>query len=198
VEKLIVQGVDITDLLGMPYEAGRHPGNTSVDEFLADPSGGANCQLFALGVLRKAGFSIDDKMPMDQGERFGSKEFWLDTRYTKLVTGGWRFLQARQSMRRLLFGGKLRVFDIYFFLPPGIDLRGENPDTDEDLFKKFHIAIFTGFDFDGREDFSNLSRVFFHNAKPGPSAVWSMRDFEEKGYTLFGVKRPIRKIRKAI
>ena len=47
-EDLIVRGIYLSEFLGIPYEASRHPGNVSVDEFLADPSAGANCQLLAL------------------------------------------------------------------------------------------------------------------------------------------------------
>lgn len=190
-EKLVVRGVELTDLLGVPYGASRHPGNISVDEFLANPKLGANCQLLGLGAVRRGGFYINETLPMDQGGRFGSKELWLDTQYTKLVIGGWC---PPQILWKLFLAGELHVFDIYFFLPPSVDLRGNDTDTDEELFKKLHIAIFTGFDFGGHELGSDPRRAFLHNAKPGPSALWSMNDFEEKGYRLFGVKRPIRTI----
>ncbi len=188
-EKLIVKGVDLSEFIGIRYEISRHPGNTSVDEFLADTSGGANCQLFTLGVERKAGFYIDDQLSMEPDGRFGSRELWLDTKYTKCVIGGW--YRRPNILWDLFCEGELSVFDIYFFLPPGINFSGENVYTDDDLFKKFHTAVFIGFDFGGSGLVSNLRRAFLHNAKPGPSATWSLEDFKESGYTLFGVKRPI-------
>lgn len=190
-ERLIVRGVDLTRLFDVPYAANRHPGTTSVDEFLLNPQLGANCQLFALGVLRKAGLYIDDRIPMDQGGRLGSKELWLDMKYTKLMIAGYG---CPEVLWELFLMGELRVFDIYFFLPPGIDLCGKDLGLDEDLFKKFHIAIFTGFDFAGHDLGSGPQRAFLHNAKPGPSSLWSIKDFKEKGYKMFGVKRPIHRM----
>ena len=188
-KKLVVKGVDLTELLGVPYETSRHPGNVSVEEFLANPERGANCQLFALGVLRKVGFDINDQMPMNQGERFGSKELWLDVKYTKLVVGVWC---AREILWELFLKDKLRVYDIYFFVPPGVDFHDKDL-SDDVLFKKFHTAIFTGYDFAGHAPGDEPQKALLHNAKPGPSALWSMGNFEERGYTLFGVKRPIRR-----
>lgn len=189
-EELVVKGVELTEFLGIPYVGSRHPGNIPVEDFLANPELGANCQLFTLGVLRIAGFYIDEKLPMDQGGRFGSKELWLDTKYTKLVIVGWC---SAKVLWELFLEGEMCVFDIYFFLPPCIDLRSESFDTDEDLFKKLHIAIFTEFDLAGYGPGSGPQRPFFHNAKPGPSALWSLKDFEGKGYILYGVKRPIQR-----
>lgn len=184
--KLIVEGVDLTPFLGIPYVASRHPGNVSVEEFLANPQLGANCQLFALGVLRKGGFYIDGQLPMDQEERFGSKELWLDTTHTKRVVGGLGLFRP-EDLFRLFLDGETRFWDIYFFLPPCL---GEL-DTDENLFKKLHVAVFIGFDFIGRGTSEDQNKGFLHNAKPGPSVPWSLRDFHDRNYSLFGVKRPL-------
>lgn len=178
-DKLIVQGVNLVEFRGVPYVASRHPGNVSIDEFIANPELGANCQLFMLGILRRVGSCIDDKSFIDQGERFGSKELWLDTQFTQVIAEK----EVTENIESL-WAIPLEEFDIYFFAP-----RGMNPRPNQEELKKLHPAMRLG----RIEEWENGNHYrILHNAKPGPSALWTMRDFYQKGYSLFGIKRPIR------
>ncbi|MFY9457721.1 MAG: hypothetical protein WAP23_02220 [Candidatus Spechtbacterales bacterium] len=187
-ERLVVEGVNLTEFLGIPYVASRHPGNILVDDFLANPGLGANCQLFALGVLRKAGFYVDEKLPMDQGGRFGSRELWLDCEYTEVVKEG---TCSPEVLMGLFFDDKLQPFDIYFFLPPGTHPFDAGLLGRRELLKKLHIAVWMGFVETGKGGYAS---PWLHNAKPNPSVLWSRKDFDDAGYFLFGVKRPIRRV----
>lgn len=183
-EKLIVEGIDFTEFLGIPYVGSRHPGNISVDEFLANPRLGANCQLLTLGVESRANYLISPAIQMDQEGRFGSKELWLDTECTGLVASGG--LSAK-ALWLLFLLDELKVFDIYFFWPPGVCFSKTISDIDPELFKKLHTAVWMGF---VDTDKGGYVSLWLHNAKPGPSALWPMQEFHDRNYSLFGVKRP--------
>ena len=190
-EKLIVDGIDLTEFLGVPYAASRHPGNVSVDEFLSDPRIGANCQLFALGVLRKAGFYIDDQLPMDQGERFGSRELWLDIKFTDAIVADDQSAQRNINILLNTGGAHLNAVDIEFYFPPGYWSSETLNNVREEDLKRLHVALRLGRIEGWGSD--NPCRIL-HNAKPGPSALWTLKDFHDMGYLLFGIKRPICRI----
>src|SRR3989338_8153833 len=116
-ERVIIGGVDLTDLVGVPYVSSRHPGNVSVREFLENPNLGSNCQLLTLGVLARAGFFIPSAIRMDQGGRFGSQELWLDDVWTKRI-----FCRDSLNTKIRWFNGIFCAeFDIFFFWPPGFE-----------------------------------------------------------------------------
>lgn len=186
-DQSIVGGVDLPELQGVPYVGARHPGNTSVEKFLATLEQGGNCELLALGAVRKGGFYINDELSMDQGGRFGSKELWLDTQYTEVVTRGRVFPELFEHVFSV---DKLKIFDIYFFLPPGVRSSATSSQIDPELLKKCHIAVWMGFVETGK---GGPTSLWLHNAKPGPSALWTMQDFLDRQYSLFGVKRPTRR-----
>ena len=174
--KLVVEGVDLTKFLGIPYVGSRHPGNVSIEEFLAHPELGANCQLFTLGVLARAGFSIDYKLPMDRGERLGSKELWMDdtrTRKVAVIEGEWTLANEISLCREAS-----RTFNLFFFWPKGV--YPQNLPSD---FKKLHVGICVG------SLTATHSHDVLHNAKPGPSSVWRLGDFFRSGYRPYGIKR---------
>lgn len=183
-EQLIADGVDLTKLRGVIYRGPRHPGNTSVEKFLATLEQGGNCQLLALGAVRMGGFYIDDPFPIDQEDRFGSKELWLDTQYTEVVESGGL---SHETLQHLLLDGKLHAFDIYFFLPPGVCPPAAGSDIDPELLKKLHVAVWMGF---VEVCKGGSVSLWLHNARPGPSALWTLEDFCNRGYSLFAVKRP--------
>ncbi len=172
--KLIVEGVDLTEFLGVPYVASRHPGNTSVQEFVNNPKLGANCELFSSGIRRKRGFHVD---------QMRSIEMWHDTNFTVEVNEA-----------------PYEPYDCFLFLPKGADPHKlieevknfhELPENDINELKKFHQAVYIG---PSHDDYR--SGLFLHLPKPGPSCVWQFEDFakSEKEYWLFKVKRPVLKL----
>lgn len=176
--KFAVAGIDLSRFVGVPYAGERHPGNTTIREFLDSCDEGSNCELFALAVLRLAGFSVEEKR---------SIELWHDMDFT---------LEVKED-------GLYELFDLFFFLPKGADphkveeevLRGlysqgstlHNVDPNE--LKKFHLGVYIG-SIGGETD------CIVHLPKPGPSAIWPLSYFgeSEKKYWLFKVKRAIKKL----
>lgn len=166
--ELVIAGIDFRRFLNVPYAASRHPGNTNIQAFLDLPEQGANCELFALAAVRLAGFYVEEKR---------SIELWHDTKFTK---------EVKEE-------GVHELFDIFFFLPKGVDphkvedevlLGLYNCDLNE--LKKFHLGVYIG-EVGGEKD------CLLHLPKPGPSAVWPLSYFakSEKEYWIFKVKRPV-------
>lgn len=175
-EKLVVAGIDLSGLLNVPYAGGRHPLKITILEFLLSLGEGANCELFALAILRIAGFYVEEKR---------SIELWHDTDFTVEVEGV----------------GPYQPFDIFFFLPRGADphrveeevLKGffeEGGQNGIDLneLKRFHLGVYIG-------SVDSSEHCIFHLPKPGPSTIWPLEYFSrsDKEYWLFKVKRPFRK-----
>ncbi len=180
--KVIVGGADLSDLVGIPYVASRHPGNVSVDEFLKNPKLGCNCQLLVLGALKKAGFYIPSDIRMDEGERFGSQELWADREWTETIfTAG--------------IGGSLlgfhhyrgRPFDIFFFSP--IEWSGGRKRIlQPNEYKRIHVAVYIG----KQVEFAKgRGECILHNATPGPSKIEVISFIAGHYYLLLGVKRPV-------
>ncbi|OGZ57708.1 MAG: hypothetical protein A3B96_00555 [Candidatus Spechtbacteria bacterium RIFCSPHIGHO2_02_FULL_43_15b] len=169
----VIGKVDISDLLGIPYNLKRHPGNISVSEFLENPQLGSNCQLFVLGLLKRAGFDFELDCI-----RIGSKELWERNGFSEFV-----FAANREDTDDFSnhSADANRPFDIFFFWCPGVKLAGNAED-----FKKLHLGIFAGVN-DGREI------MIIHNPRDGNSCIWNLTDFFKQGYQLFGVKRPSKK-----
>lgn len=189
-ERLVVAGIDLTEFLKIPYVGRRHPGSVSVEEFLADPKAGSNCQLLALGVLKKAGFHIGD-VKMDQNERVGSKELWDDGLFTKKLFDVSEFGGFLASMgEALALAEAAQPFNIFFFWPPEANPchRSVSPD-----FKRLHIGICVrGIDIkDMASGKGELPEpLILHNFYPGPSGLWTFDDFEAREYSLYGAKQP--------
>ncbi len=185
-EKLVVDGIDLSNLVGIRYDASRHPGSVRIDEFLKNPQLGSNCQLLVLGALEKAGFYIGSQIKMDQGERFGSQELWTDKIYTKLLLSVTErpigILNIDAALYRIsLEGCAHEFFNIFFFWPPGW-----NPLSLPYDYKKMHIGVSVGLiKEEGSDPF------ILHNAKPGPSNLWTLKDFVANKYFPFGVKRAL-------
>lgn len=177
-KEFIINDIDFSEFVGIPYVASRHPGSVSVDEFLKNPRVGSNCQLLALGVLKKAGFYIG-KIRIDQRERLGSRELWLDTFYTRKVCS---IEKARYNTLRLgaadymrLLFSECKPFSLVFFWPPGCE------DGD---FRKLHVGVCVS-----KVNGCSEHRVL-HNPREGPSVVWSISEFIEHGYFPYGIKHP--------
>lgn len=167
-----------------------------MEDFLLNPESGANCQLLALGVLRRAEFYIDDTLPMDEGGRFGSKELWEDRVWTtELFTQHEVFyvLQRRPVLSPAFIIAAARPFQIFFFWP-----KEANPNLSRCLpdLKRLHVGICVS-----RGIAENplspqkalpepTAPLILHNAKPGPSCLWTLEDFEEHGYSFYGAKKP--------
>lgn len=169
-ERLVVEGVDLTKFLDIPYVGRRHPENVSVAEFLSNPELGSNCQLFALGVLAYAGFQIEESSP--EGGRMGSRELWLRNSFTHYVVS--------EDIRYL--AKELKPFDILFFFPK---------DASPWELERLHIGIYIG-EVDG---FDSPNCVLHNHDMGGPGSVevWYLEQFEacEKRYWFRGAKRPI-------
>jgi len=176
-DRLIVDGIDLTEFLGIPYVASRHPGRVSVENFLKNLQKGSNCQLLTLGILAKAGLYTPNCINAGRGKRVGSKELWLDTGLTYQIV---MRLSGNENVLRDVYlrdGKFLWAFDILFFSPPGAD-----PDADPYNYQNLHLGIYIG-------SFGENKHCILHNTKPGPSTIWPVWDFHKKGYTLFGIKR---------
>lgn len=169
-ELLSVGGVDLTGFLGIPYNALRHPASESIEGFLAQRERGANCELFSLAFWWAAGFYVEPKR---------SIELWHDSSFTIEVSRD-----------------ECEIFDIFFFLPKGVDphkvvedvLHGAYKEDLNDL-KKFHLAVYIG-----PIAQYGFSPCLLHLPKPGPSCIWPFESFvrSPKEYWLFKIKRPQR------
>lgn len=189
--ELTIGGVDFSEFMGIPYEGSRHPGNVSVDEFLKNPKLGSNCQLLVLGVLKKASFDISG-IKMDQDERFGSKELWEDRLWTSEVLDGRHYDSPSIDFNEAIsFMLAVQPFNIFFFSPPE---EGNIDRTRPLKLKRLHVGICTKSANDLYEEDNTSPPYIFHNPRPGPSCLWTFDDFEDRGYSLFGAKKPVVKI----
>lgn len=170
-KKLIVDGIDLSGLLGIPYAGSRHPGNTPVKDFLESPDIGGNCEMLALGALWIAGFYVEPKR---------SIELWHDRDFTVEVLAPYK------------------AFDIFLFLPKGADPHKVTQDVKKlpkngadsielDELKKFHQGIYVG-----KIDGFDSKDLILHLPRPASSVIWPLEKFQrcEKEYWLFKVKRP--------
>lgn len=170
-EEVIVEGVNLTRFLSVPYNASRNPANTSVEEFIASPRQGSNCQLLTLGILKYVGF---DTAVLDY-PRIGSRELWEDDNFSEKVLVADKECPGPFIDYFIVYR---MPFDIFFFWPPGI---GE----DKSDFKKFHLGVHLG-------NTGEYIVPILHNPRGECSQVWEIKDFFSGGYQIFGVKRPIK------
>ena len=173
-KKLIVDGFDLTKLMGVLYVGSRHPGNTSVEEFFRTLHAGGNCEILALCALWIAGFYVEPKR---------SIELWHDKDFTVEVVAPYK------------------AFDVFLFLPKGVDphklsevVKGSHQKGEDSLeldeLKRFHQGIYIG----QIETFNSLVKdCILHLPKPTSSVIWPLEEFAkcEKEYWLFKVKRPV-------
>lgn len=174
-EKLIVEGIDLTDFLDVPYVAKRHPGNETIEGFIKNKQDGANCELFSLGVVSHRGFYVPQAR---------SIELWHDEVFT--------FEIGEEALSQKLY----IPFDLFFFLPKGVDphkvedeVAKGSMNTNLNELKKFHLAVYLG-----AVDGLDSSFCLLHLPKEASrSVIWTLEDFEEseKAYWLFKVKRPL-------
>lgn len=160
--ELVVEGVDLSDLLEVPYVGRRHPGNVALQDFLENPKTGANCQLFALGVLDIAGFLLDPGMR--------SSELWLDCDFTERIQADCLELMAHSH---------LEAFDIVFFMPK---------DADPNDFKKLHVGLYLGNPSCG----FYKSVLHNARPGPSCIWPYERFAQSDRQYTLLGAKRPMR------
>lgn len=172
---LIVEGVDLTEFLGVPYVGNRHPGNETIEGFLKNKQDGANCELFALAVIWHRGFYVPTARSM---------ELWHDEVFTSDI-GEDAFTQKSYI-----------PFDIFFFLPKGADphkVKEEilkiQTETDLNDLKKFHLAVYVG----AIDGFHSPHCLLHLSTEETRSVIWPLEHFEKskKEYQLFKVKRPL-------
>lgn len=177
--KLIVEGVDLTDLIGVPYVATRHPENTSARKFRKRPELGANCELFSRIVVLRSGFFIP---------RIRSIELWEDEIYTSDLGDPGEVIRE----------GNIKPWDILLFLPKGADphrvveevrcLKAEDC-TNLSESKKFHQAVYIGH----VKEYGSVHCLIHLPLETGKSVVWPLDHFAKsaKEYWVFKIKRPL-------
>lgn len=167
--QVVVDGVNLTRFLSVPYNARRNPENTSVEAFITNPGPGSNCQLLTLGIVKHAGFDIG---VLDY-PRIGSKELWEDDNFSEKV-----LVVDKKCYGPFIdyFIAQRMPLDIFFFWPLGI---GE----DKSDLKKLHLGVHLG-------KTGEYIVPILHNPRGECSQIWQIKDFFLRGYEIFGIKRP--------